>query len=306
METLEPDKILLTGASGLVGKRLCFQLIEDGFGVVGVARSRPDWWPRGAEFLEHDFLIDDTADFNEVLSNIKVVIHACDIGKQDIEKNCEIAYKLYELSRKNKCRKFIYISSIRVYASLFGKIDESTEPVPYHRDIYGKSKLRIENELKKRAVKDGSQVLILRLGNVFDEATIHKVPKQEALLTRLIYRGMNHHLISTSNVAFAISRILQADIRGDVVHINITQEYDGENDYFFLADQLINKGVSRCRRLFKIELFLQYLCSRLRRDTSSGHFCEIIETNLRKYQIFYPETLVDQITKVHRRNNGNP
>src|SRR5262245_56988243 len=45
-------KCLVTGASRGIGRRISEELTSCGFSVIGLARSRPDWWK--GEFVEAD------------------------------------------------------------------------------------------------------------------------------------------------------------------------------------------------------------------------------------------------------------
>ena len=47
---MERKSVLVTGASKGIGKAICNRLLQDGYHVVGIARTRPDDWPLAADF----------------------------------------------------------------------------------------------------------------------------------------------------------------------------------------------------------------------------------------------------------------
>lgn len=61
--------------------------------------------------------------------------------------NCNLAVKVAQKAIKDGVRQFIYISSMSVYGSVQGIIDQNTVPTPVND--YGKSKLMAEERLKK-------------------------------------------------------------------------------------------------------------------------------------------------------------
>lgn len=70
-------KILVTGASGMVGRHLVEVFLENGFTVVGSSRRLPDHVPESVEWVSHD-LTDwkTTAEFDDLFGDVDYVVHA--------------------------------------------------------------------------------------------------------------------------------------------------------------------------------------------------------------------------------------
>lgn len=61
-------RVLVTGASKGIGRAICDRLIQEGYEVTGIARTRPDNWPE--EFAFHQTDLSDPASVERVLSSL--------------------------------------------------------------------------------------------------------------------------------------------------------------------------------------------------------------------------------------------
>ncbi|MGB8387449.1 NAD-dependent epimerase/dehydratase family protein, partial [Mycobacterium sp.] len=66
-------RIVVTGASGVLGRGLAARLLSQGHDVVGIARHRPESWPSTADFVAAD--IRDTAALKRCIGGADVVAH---------------------------------------------------------------------------------------------------------------------------------------------------------------------------------------------------------------------------------------
>ncbi|TWO72879.1 SDR family oxidoreductase [Caenimonas sedimenti] len=72
-------RVLVAGATGLIGRRLCAALLDRGYSVIGASRS-PNGLPRGASFLEVDFSsVPPEAWWTERLAGVEIVVNAVGI-----------------------------------------------------------------------------------------------------------------------------------------------------------------------------------------------------------------------------------
>jgi len=165
-------RILLTGATGFVGKRLAGRIDQRGlFGLDCVVRRL------GSAQYGKEFVVDGVSahtDFSEVLSNQQAVVHMAarahmmvddaldplaEYRKVNVEGTLNFARKAAEAGVK----RFIFISSIKVN----GEQTPLGQPffaddVPSPEDFYGISKHEAEQGLHEIAAETGMEVVIIR------------------------------------------------------------------------------------------------------------------------------------------------
>jgi len=291
--------VLITGATGLVGKRLCRQMWHDHWHVTGVARKQPAWWPADNPFLELDFLHEDLDRLALHLKSCTSIIHLCDLTKMDMAKNRKVATGIYEAACGTSVKRFLYASSIRVYSGVCGWVDETTQTRPAPYDLYGVSKQIIERNLITLSTECRLPLTILRLGNVFSNNSPEKRPKPDDRLTEFIYRGKNQHLISDANVAFAVCELSKIEKPHAVEIVNITQEISGENDYYSIVKQLAGQVNSKPVSLSPVGRWLRFCLCRYRKELSGEYFNTINEKRLQQFDIRYPVSLLESIKAVY-------
>lgn len=156
-------KILVTGATGFVGKALVPTLKERGHEVIAVSRQNKNG------FIQVEDCFDENL-WRQHLLGVDVVIHLAakvhemkpspEQENEYFKYNTELTLKLASISRKLGVSKFVFLSSIKaVGESRPNAYLESEEPTP--QDAYGKSKRDAEVGLKQFASESFS-VFILR------------------------------------------------------------------------------------------------------------------------------------------------
>lgn len=131
--------VLVTGASGFVGRAIAALLSERGMAVRPAARGTAGPLPD----LSSDF------DPAPLLEGVTAVVHAAGLAHQPSgtseallhRVNAEAAGRLARAAAGRGITRFVLISSIRAIAgpSAEGVLDETTKPAP--TDAYGRSKL---------------------------------------------------------------------------------------------------------------------------------------------------------------------
>jgi nucleoside-diphosphate-sugar epimerase len=160
-------RILVTGASGFIGRTVCDTLLQAGFAVRAAVRA-PELTPRGAEPLPIPDIT--TADWTVGLREVEHVIHAAarahaadpaadPAGYGQV--NAEATGRLAQAAALAGVQRFVYLSSIKVNGEAsrqpFGPHDS-----PRPQDAYGSSKLRGE-QLALAAGRAGNmQVAVVR------------------------------------------------------------------------------------------------------------------------------------------------
>lgn len=164
--------VLITGASGFVGKPLCLQMLRQGYSVRAAIRSTT----LPIESVEVVLVesIDATADWSNALSATDIVIHLAarvHIMNEDAQDrlaefrkvNVDGTLNLARQAAKAGIKRFIFISSVKVngehteMGTLFTELDN-----PDPQDAYGVSKFEAEQGLLKIAQETGMEVVIIR------------------------------------------------------------------------------------------------------------------------------------------------
>ncbi len=168
-------KVLVTGASGFIGKHLFNKLIDLNYNVLGVSYS-------GCEIGGHKIVHADVTNrksLEGVFKNnhFEIVFHlAAAIPKNPkdseikeyLSVNIEGVYNLLELCRKYSIKKVVYSSSESVYNRKMTVLP-ANEKDSGPENIYGISKLAGENLCEMFQRSCGLKTVSLRYSSVFGE-----------------------------------------------------------------------------------------------------------------------------------------
>lgn len=160
--TAKPGKILLTGASGFVGRAMLKALADRGLAVRAVSRSSSRESTSRLEWARGDVTV--PAGWDRLFDGIDVVVHLAGNpgrGSEDemMRANADATAMLARAAVTAGVRRFVYASTIRVYGHQ-GQIDAATKPMP--ADAYGRSKLAAETALMDELPAAGPACSILR------------------------------------------------------------------------------------------------------------------------------------------------
>ena len=134
------NKVMVTGATGDVGKSLCEILDKMGYDVLTSSRNKPNDWKY--PFIPVDITNLDI--FIESLKNIDVLIHLAGQREPDsgfdalIEPNIRGAYNAFEAARRAGVSKVLFASSVNVANGQ--KTEPLSEDVICPSSLYGSSK----------------------------------------------------------------------------------------------------------------------------------------------------------------------
>lgn len=167
-------RVLLTGASGFVGRAVQARLLADGVHELRCAlRQLPPTSPANCDVCLSPGLASD-ADWSAALANVDAVIHcaarvhvmneqAIDPFAEFRQVNVEGTLRLARQAVEAGVRRFIFVSSIKVNGeqTLPGHA-YCADDVPEAVDPYGISKYEAEEGLRALAAETGLEVVIVR------------------------------------------------------------------------------------------------------------------------------------------------
>jgi nucleoside-diphosphate-sugar epimerase len=170
-------KILVTGATGFLGRRLVAELVEKGYPVRAFSRKpfASDWeLLHGVEAVCGD--VADAASLKPAFESIEVVVHAAadTSGTEEGAKRCTIqgTRNIIDLSREFGVKKIIYISSLNVYGvadlreNSVADEEASIEEHPEKRGFYTWGKLEAEKLALEAMRKNLVPIVCLRPGTI--------------------------------------------------------------------------------------------------------------------------------------------
>jgi 2-alkyl-3-oxoalkanoate reductase len=230
-----PTSVLVTGASGFIGKHFVRKLTEHGLHVTAVYR-RPN--PPDFFYQEHCDLLDfvrmditePQGDLFELCRGHEFVVHTAaktgDWGNDASfrEINVDATANLLSAAREAGIKKFIYMSSIAVHG--FGNHRATSEEGPYYPLItpYQRTKLEAERIVLGANTSDFSTTAI-RPGNVYGPGdTTTFFPIFDALRQGVMgYLGNGESLtcpVFVADLVDAVLLALQSDVSsGEVFNI---------------------------------------------------------------------------------------
>lgn len=159
-------RVLVTGASGLLGSRVSLRLLREGLDVTGV------FWTHDRRFAFPVRRVDlrDADSVSSLLKSIRpdIVIHAAALSRViDCERSADeanranvVATQILATNAEDLGAYFMYISTDQVFNGLSGCYSEGDLPAPTHE--YGRSKTRAESIVRKVC----RSYLILRSNNI--------------------------------------------------------------------------------------------------------------------------------------------
>lgn len=180
--------VLVTGATGLIGKALTKKLISYGAVVLAQVRDKEKAVKLFGNTHNVIYVDGDVRNFKLEENKVDYIIHTASMtsSKAFIEQPIETIDVLIEgtrhvleLARKRKIKKFIYLSTMEVYGAPHTdrKIDElygSNLNTMSPRNCYPESKRMCENICSAYAAEYNIPVNVLRLTQTFGQGVAYK------------------------------------------------------------------------------------------------------------------------------------
>lgn len=208
---MNSPRVLVTGASGFVGRAVCSALISSGYSIVVAGRTKStlaQLQQIGGKDIPAVEVGDISAltDWTQALEEVDAVIHLAarvhmmkdcatnplaEFHKVNVEGTARLAHQASRLG----VRRFIFISTVKVNGeSTTNKPFDEQDP-PHPVDPYAFSKYEAEELLRQLATVTGMEVVILRPPLVYGEG----VGANFLRLLKLVERGIPLPLASVNN-----------------------------------------------------------------------------------------------------------
>jgi UDP-glucose 4-epimerase len=212
-------RLLITGASGFIGKRLTAALAKEGWQVRAASRDPAAIPARSG--IERAVLPDlaRPADWSALLADVTHVVHLAGIAHAPGALPDEIyarinAAAVSELAAaaRGRIERFVLMSSVRAQAGLSANHALTEKDRPEPTDAYGRTKL----EAERLVAESGVEFTVLRpavvygkgvKGNIAALATLAKTPMP------LPFAGLDNRrsLLALDNLAAAVALVLDAE-----------------------------------------------------------------------------------------------
>jgi nucleoside-diphosphate-sugar epimerase len=250
--------ILVTGGTGLLGKRFVSRLIQLGHNVRMLSRRPPSGDAGGSvQVVSGD--IRDVKLVEEAVSGCDAVFH-CTAETKDATAMREVnvigTRNVYEAAHKNRVRYFCHLSSVGVVGKTDQRVvDEDTPCCP--TNLYEQTKLEAEQIVAQGI--EGGGVTILRPTNVFAEETFDVDSYRgfrRAVRVWLTGKEISH-LVYADDVAAAGIYLLEnaAPAGCKKFIVSSDEEPGGSNaEVYSLARSFLGYKIKKARHACPIEL----------------------------------------------------
>jgi len=278
--------VLITGASGFIGSRACFQFTRNGFDVIATSRSLNSFNPNIKNIIIP--FIDSSTDWSSALHNVDSVVHLA--GRAHVLRDSELdplsVYRQVNVdgtialamqAAQTGCRRFIFVSSIKVSGehTSNSKPFKATDP-PMPIDAYGVSKYEAELGLMNIANSSSMEIVIVRPPLVYGPG----VKGNFRTLIKLLAAGIplpfaniinnRRSLISVDNLVDFLGHCISCPVESNGVFLV------SDNDDVSTAELLIKLGnaIGHSARLFPLPSgFLETASILLRRRDLYQKMC---------------------------------
>lgn len=236
-------KVLVTGASGFVGREIISELAANGHQVIGLSRSEkaPVENMPNVSFRRADITVAESLSALERIEGVAAVVHSAGLAHQFGETakeefdlvNVEGTENVLKLAVGLRVRHFILVGSTAIYGiqkksaraanSKPAAIDEDAPPNP--PTLYAESKLAGEAACRRVCEAHRIPLTIFRLAPVIGAANVGNVARLIEAIDRKRFvwvgdGGNLKSLIDKSDVARACVRLLE-DKRGGTEIFNL-------------------------------------------------------------------------------------
>ena len=248
-------KVLVTGAAGFIGSKICIKLFELGFKVIAVddlSSGNIKNLPSKIKLYKLDLSI--IANLKKI-PKCQFILHLAgqssgeksfDSPILDLKKNTHTTLNLINYGIKNKSKKIIFASSMSVYGNIsLNKLSETSSVAPV--SCYGVSKLTSEKYLKVFSKK--LPYVIFRMFNVYGAGQNMKDLRQ-GMVSIYLSQALNKNEVIIKGSLNRIRDFIHID---DVVNIWVISLLKNiKNEIFNLGTGKSTKVSQLLNKIYKL------------------------------------------------------
>jgi nucleoside-diphosphate-sugar epimerase len=165
-------RVLITGATGFVGRVLCEVATQAGYTVRAAVRGGKNAPSAGTAEWVNVGEIGAATDWHAALEGVEYIIHAA--ARAHVLHDAPAAAQLYfetnergtqmlaEAAAAAGVRRLVYVSSIKVNGEETSRAPYMAEDAPQPQDAYGQSKWHAEQVLQAVAGRTGLEAVVVR------------------------------------------------------------------------------------------------------------------------------------------------
>ncbi|MEE8351666.1 MAG: NAD-dependent epimerase/dehydratase family protein [Rhodospirillales bacterium] len=272
-------RVLVTGATGLVGNALCPVLLAAGHEVIAAVRDPASPKIPSGVIARSVADIGPDTDWTEAIANADAVVHLAARAHilQDRNKDPEAAFmrinadgtrRLAEAAAGATVKRFVYVSTVKVMGERSERPFTETD-TPHPEDAYGRSKLAGEEALLEITDETELEPVILRSPLVYGPNTkgnLVSLMKIFSMPLPLPFATVNNQrsLINVNNLVGAVVAALShKSAAGEVFFVR-----DGDDVSLPGLLRLVASSLGRPVRLFPVPTALLRLAGTLTGKTA--------------------------------------
>ena len=224
------SKILISGASGFVGRASVVKLLEQGCELIAVSTQAPLLSHPKLEWVQIEDITQ--VDWQALLSGVSKIFHLAGVAHKaqmtmaDYERvNVAVSMSLARAAVAQNVHTFIYLSSVSVYGRKQGPEALTSGVKPRPDDANGHTKYQAEQALQELASGTTMAMVILRVPLIYGPGAPGNFGRLIKLVSRvpLLPFGMAHNkrsYVSIYNLVSAFACLQKAPkVRSGVFHV---------------------------------------------------------------------------------------